>query len=159
MDLHDFLAALGIILGLVGIILIVLPGLAIQVGTIAVWAFVDGSRAGWLVFAASVGVAAATMFFKYQRPGRRLKQSGVPGGHLILASLVAVVGFFVIPVVGAPIGFVLTVYVLALAKVGPVEAWPSTKAALKAVAHSTGIELVGGSVIAIIWAVGWALPS
>ena len=151
MEPHDFLAALGILVGLAGIVLVFLPGLAIQVGTIGLWAWVDGSTAGWLVFATSVLLAGVTTVLKYHRPGRRLKESGVPGGHLLLASVVAVVGFFVIPVIGAPIGFVLTIYVLALVKVGSAEAWPSTKAALKAIAHSTGIELAGGSVIAVVW--------
>jgi len=153
LEVHDFLAALGIFVGLAGIVLMILPGLAIQVGTIGLWAWADGSTVGWLIFVTSVLLAGATTVLKYRRPGRRLKESGVPGGHLILASLVAVFGLFVIPIIGAPIGFVLTVYALALVKVGRAEAWPSTKAALRAIVHSTGIELAGGSVIAIIWAV------
>lgn len=153
MELHDVLAALGIMVGWVGIVLVFLPGLAIQVGTIALWAWVDGSTVGWLLFAVSLVVAGATTFLKYQRPGRRLKESGVPAVHLMVAGLVAIVGFFVIPVVGAPIGFVLAIYVLALGRVGRAQAWSSTKAALKAIVHATGIELAGGSVVALLWVV------
>lgn len=153
LDIHDFFAAVGIAVGLAGIVLIFLPGLAIEVGTVGLWAWIDGNTVAWSVFAASVLIAGATTFLKYQRPGRRLKESGVPSSHLIGASLVAFVGFFVVPVVGALIGFVLAIYVLALARVGRAEAWPSTKAALKAIVHSTGIELAGGSLIAVIWVI------
>ena len=151
MELHDLLGVLGIIVGLVGIVLVFLPGLGIEVGAIAIWAWLDGSTLGWVVFAVSAALAGATLFFKYQRPGRQLKESGVPSSHLQVASLAAIVGFFVIPVVGAPIGFVLAIYVLALVSVGRARAWPSTKAALKAIVHSTGIELAGASLIALIW--------
>jgi hypothetical protein len=72
------------------------------------------------------------------------------------ASLVALVGFFVIPVVGAFVGFVLAIYVFTLARVGLAEAWPATKAALKAIVHSTGIELAGGSAIALVWVIAAA---
>ncbi len=151
MELHDLLAAFGIIVGLVGIVLIFLPGLAIEVGTVALWAWIDGSTLGWLVLAVSGALAGATLFFKYQLPRRQLKESGVPTSHLMVAGLVALIGFFVIPVVGAPIGFVLAIYALALARVGRAQAWPTTKAALKEIIHSTGIELAGGSLIALIW--------
>ena len=75
----------------------------------------------------------------------------MPGGYLFLAAGVAIIGFFAIPVVGAPIGFVMTIYVLTRIRVGREQAWPSTKAALKAIVHSVGIELAGGSLIALIW--------
>jgi len=153
LEIHDFLAALGIAAGLAGIVLVFLPGLAIEVGTVGLWAWIDGSPIAWVVFGTSVLVAGFTTFLKYHRPGRRLKESGVPSSHLIAASVVALVGFFVIPVVGAFIGFVLAIYVLTLVRVGRTEAWPSTKAALKAIVHSTGIELAGGSFIALVWVV------
>lgn len=153
LEIHDFLAAVGIAVGLAGIIFIFLPGLAIEVATVGLWAWVGGSTVAWLVFAASVLIAGAATFLKYQRPGRRLKESGVPSSHLIAASLVAFVGFFVIPVVGAFIGFVLAIYALTFVRVGRAEAWPSTKAALKAIVHSTGIELAGGSIIALVWVI------
>jgi len=151
LELHDLFAAIGIAVGLAGILLVVTPGLVIEVGAIALWAMVEGSIGGWFVLALSVGIAVSTTILKYQRPGRRLQDSGVPKTHLFLGVVVGIVGFFVIPVVGAPIGFVLTIYVLALIQVGRVQAWPATKAAMRAIVHSTGIELAGGSLIALIW--------
>ncbi len=154
MELHDLLAGVGVLLGLVGIVLVFLPGLLVQLASIAVWALVENNPIGWLVLAVCLAVMIITTALKYQRPGRRLKESGVSRGNLILAVLVAVIGLFVIPVIGAPVGFVATIYVLALFRVGPNKAWPATKAAIKAALHSTGIELAGGSLIALIWVVG-----
>lgn len=73
---------------------------------------------------------------------------------LFVAVMVAIVGFFVVPVVGAPIGFILAVYVFERVRRGPTRAWPSTKSALKAVLTSTGIELAGGFLILLVFVVG-----
>ena len=81
-------------------------------------------------------------------------ESGVPTGHLLAASIAAVVGLFVVPIVGAPLFFVATVYVLAVRRHGRDGAWTATKAALRAVVHSVGIELAGGGLIAFVWLVG-----
>ena len=69
----------------------------------------------------------------------------------MIATAVAIVGLFVIPVVGAPIGFVLAIYVFERIRVGAEHAWPATKTSLGAVATSIGIELATGLLIAAIW--------
>ena len=65
---------------------------------------------------------------------------------LVVGGLCAVVGFFVIPVVGALVGFPIGVYVAERVRVGADGAWPSTKAALKAVGVSILIELAAAVV-------------
>jgi hypothetical protein len=65
-----------------------------------------------------------------------------------------VVGFFVIPVVGFVIGFVLGVYVAELRRVGRSAAGRSTWHALKAVGLSVLIELVAALLAAGVFAVG-----
>ena len=52
------------------------------------------------------------------------------------------------------IGFVLGVYVAERARVGAAGAWPSTKAALRAVGVSILIELVAAFLAAATWVVG-----
>ena len=153
METHDWLAGLGIAVGLAGIVLVVTPGLVIEIGAIFLWALFEQTTLGWVIFVVCLGLGAATFYFKYQRPATRLRESGVPTRHLWLAAVVGFVGLFAIPVVGAPLGFVLTIYVLAWLTVGREEAWSSTKASLRAVAHSVGIELAGGLAIALIWLV------
>ena len=66
----------------------------------------------------------------------------------------AIVGFFVVPVVGVFVGFVLGVYASEVQRVGARTAWPSTKAALRAVGVSTLIELTSTLLAAAVWIVG-----
>lgn len=151
MEVHDFLAGVAVLVGLMGIVVPVLPGLALQVLAIGLWAFEESSLEGWVLLGLVVTIALATSIFKYLSPGRRLKQAGIPGWLLLTAVLVAAVGLFVIPVVGAPIGFVLTIYLFERSRRGKDRAWPSTKTALRAVATSIGIELAGGFAIAVVY--------
>ena len=90
-------------------------------------------------------------------PGRRLKASGVPSRTLAVGALLAFVGFFVVPVVGVLLGFVLGIYLAERARVGGAAAWPSTRAALRAVGVSILIELVAAFMAAVTWAVGVAV--
>ena len=70
------------------------------------------------------------------------------------ASALGVVGFFVVPVVGLFLGFVLGVYLAERRRLGAAGAWPSTKASLRAVGLSILIELVAGVLAAGTWVVG-----
>lgn len=154
MEIHDFLAGLVVLAGLIGIVVPVLPGLILQVGAIAFWAFEESSAVGWAVFVVTLGLAVTATVLKYLFPGRRLREAGLPGWLVLSAVIVAIVGLFVIPVIGAPIGFVLTVYVFERARHGRERAWPSTKSAVKAVLQSIGIELAGGFLIAVVFFAG-----
>ena len=154
MEVHDFLVGLAVVIGLVGIVVVFLPGLVLQVVAIAIWAFEESTFVAWVVLAIVVLLAITATVLKYAFPHRRLKGQGVPGWVLFVAVVVAILGLFVIPVVGAPIGFILTVYVFERIRRGPARAWPSTKAALQAVLTSTGIELAGGFLILIVFVAG-----
>ena len=75
-------------------------------------------------------------------PGRRMKTAGVDGAVVAVALVVAVVGFFVVPVVGAPLGFVLAIYVLELVKHREhARGLARDDQAIRAVALNIGIEL------------------
>jgi uncharacterized protein YqgC (DUF456 family) len=148
---HDLLAGLGILVGLVGVVIVVLPGLLIIVGSVAFWAVVEQSAAGWvaLALAGLIGIAATVL--KYLHPGRRLRELGIPTTQLLLALAVAIFGFFAIPVVGAFIGFLAAIYVTERLKHGGPRARQSTWATTTAIALSIGIELGGGFLIAAVW--------
>src|SRR5688572_16606429 len=100
------------LLGTVGIVVPVLPGLLLVWGATLVWAFERQDGPGWLVFGIATVLYAVGIVSKYLVPGRRMRSAGVEGGVVAVALAVAVVGFFVVPVVGAPLGFVLAVYLL-----------------------------------------------
>ncbi len=104
------------LVGLVGIVVPVLPGLLLVWLATALWAFDHPNRWSWLVFGLCGVVYAAGLVTQYLVPGRRLKDAGVKTSTLFLAVVLAIVGFFVIPVVGAAIGFVLGVFLVELGR-------------------------------------------
>ncbi len=147
------------VVGLVGIVVPVLPGLLLVWAATALWAFDHPNHAAWLVFGIAGLAYAAGVVTQYLVPGRRLKAAGVRTSTLLLAVVLAIVGFFVIPVIGALVGFVLGIYLVEAARQHDHRvAWSSTTHALTAVAMSMGIELTAGFVIVAVWVVGvWQL--
>ncbi len=155
MEASIWVPAVLILAGLVGIVVPVIPGLLLVVGAVLIWAFDTGTSLGWTVFGLSAVLYLAGVALQYLVPGRRLKEAGVRTRTLLFAVALGVVGFFVIPVVGGPLGFVLGIYLVELNRSHDrVVAWASTRSALKAVFLSLGIELLAGMAIATTWVVG-----
>lgn len=150
-ELGELAVGLIIVVSLFGIVVPFLPGLVMEVIAIFLWAIVKGDGAAWAVAIAALVLAGIGTFIKYSIPKRKLNEGGIPSRTLLIATAVAIVGLFAIPVVGAPIGFVLAIYVSERLRVGADRAWPATKASLGAVATSIGIELATGLIIAAIW--------
>ena len=157
MTATEILVAIAIAVGVAGIIVPVLPGTILVLGAILVWALEVGTTTARLVFAFATTFLVLGTIVKYLVPGRQLKSSGVPSRTLLAGALLAFVGFFVVPVVGMFIGFVLGVYAAERARVGAAGAWPSTKAALRAVGVSIMIELVAAFLAVATWVVGVVL--
>jgi len=152
MSAATLLAAVLILVGLVGVIVPLLPGpVLIWVG-IGIWSFERGDFTGWVVLLVATVVLAIGLVAKYLLPGRRLREAGVPWITLALGALLGVIGFFVIPLIGLPIGFVLGVYLAELFRLGTnAAAWPSTRQAVVAVGVSMLIEFGSGLVAAAVW--------
>ena len=104
------LVGAAIVVGLVGIVLVVIPGLLLVWGAVAVWALVERTPLAWGVLVLATLLALAGTVVKYLLPGRRMRDAGVPTRSIVVGSLLGIVGFFVIPVVGLFIGFVLGIY-------------------------------------------------
>jgi len=150
-ELGELAIGLIIVVSLFGIVIPILPGLVMEVIAIFLWAFLKGGGAAWGIAIAALVLAGIGTFIKYSIPKQKLNEVGIPNRTLLIATAVAIVGLFVIPVVGAPIGFVLTVYVFERIRVGAEKAWPATKTSLGAIVTSIGIELATGLLIAAIW--------
>ena len=76
-------------------------------------------------------------------------------GLLVLGGVLAVVGFFVIPVVGVIIGGVLGIYLAEYVRLRePGRAWDSTRAALVAIGVGLLIELTAGVLMFGVWLLG-----
>ncbi len=141
-----------IVVGLVGIVVFIVPGLLIVWAAVLVWALFEQTLLAWGVLALATVVALAGTVVKYLLPGQRMRDAGVPGTSIVLGAVLGFVGFFLIPVVGLFIGFILGIFLAERIRLGGHgEAWPSTVHALKAVGLSILIELLAGLLIAASW--------
>ncbi|HEX8863977.1 MAG TPA: DUF456 domain-containing protein [Actinomycetes bacterium] len=146
------LVGIAILVGLVGVVVPALPGLLLVWGAVLVWALVEGTVAAWVLLAAATLLVSVSQVVKYLVPSRRMRAAGVPTVSLAAGGLVGVVGFFVIPVVGAFLGFVLGIYLAERLRLGNhALAWSSTRHALKATGLSILIELAAGLLVASGW--------
>ena len=151
MTATELVVGLVVLVGLVGVVVPLLPGSLLVGGAVPFWAVDDGSTVAWGCTAVALALLAAGAVVKYAVPGRRLRTSGVPTSTLLLGVGLGVVGFFVVPVLGAFLGFVLGVYLAEVRRLGAQTAWPATKAALAAVGLSVLIELVAALLAAAVW--------
>lgn len=150
----EIVVGLVVLAGLVGIVVPVLPGSVLVLAAVLVWTVLDGSGTAWAVFAVATALLAAGAVAKYAVPGRRLRTAGVPRRTLVAGGLLGIVGFFVVPVVGLVLGFVLGVYLAESQRLGRAQAWPSTRHALLAAGLSVLLELGAGLLAALTWVVG-----
>jgi len=152
---ETLLVAVVIAVGLVGILVPLIPGSILIFGAIAVWAYVEGTTVAWVTLGVATLVLAAALLVKYLWPMKRMRRADVRTFSLFTGAVLGVVGFFVIPVVGLVVGFVLGVFLAELTLRGNSRlAWASTVHAIKGVALSVGVELAGALVATMVWVVG-----
>jgi uncharacterized protein YqgC (DUF456 family) len=151
------LVALAIAVGLVGILVPLLPGTVLVFGAILVWALFERTTVAWVTLGIVAALLAASLLVKYLWPMRRMKSADVGTLSLVAGAVLGIIGFFVVPVLGLVIGFVLGVYLAELAKRRDQRvAWTSTVHAIKGVALSVGVELAGGLLATVAWVVAVA---
>ncbi len=152
---ETLLVAMVIAIGLVGILVPLLPGSILVFAAIAVWAFVEATTVAWVTLGVVTAILAAALLVKYLWPMKRMRSADVGTWSLLAGGVLGIVGFFVVPVVGLVIGFVLGVFLaeLALRRHSRV-AWASTVHAIKGVALSVGVELAGALLATMVWVAG-----
>lgn len=153
MSAVEWVVAALMIVGLIGIVIPVLPGLLLILIGVLVWAFELQDQVAWWVMGISIALFVACMVLEFLIPGKRMRRAGVKTSTLIIGVLVAIVCAFLIPVVGALIGFPLGIYLVERARRGGhTQAWSATKHALKAVGLNILIEGATGIIIIGLWA-------
>ncbi|MGH3423489.1 MAG: DUF456 domain-containing protein [Nocardioidaceae bacterium] len=151
----EILVGVAIAVGVAGIVVPVLPGAILVLLAIGVWAWQTGTPAAWVVLGAATVVTVLAFVVKYAIPGRRLQAAGVPGRAMLAGSALGLVGFFVVPLLGLFVGFVLGVFAYDLhLHRDRRTAWRSTRHAMRAAGLSILIELTGALLAAAIWGVG-----
>lgn len=146
---------LAIAVGAAGIIIPVLPG-SILIGiSLLVWALVQGSTLGWIIFGVGVIFVAAGMASSAVLTSRVMKERSIPGRSVVIGLILGVVGFFLIPVVGLLVGFILGLFLSEFARQKEFKsAGSSSLAALKAMGLGMLAEFGFASLAAGTWVTG-----
>jgi hypothetical protein len=146
--------------GLVGTVVPVMPGLLLMWGA----ALVYGLAAGWdvlgvIAFGLITVLLVGGMVLSAVVPHRAGVRGGVPKASLRLGIGGAVVGFFVIPVLGLPIGGVLGVMAGEYRRLGDwAAAWRTTSTVVVGFVKGALVELLAGLAILIVW-IGWVVAA
>ncbi|WP_006242681.1 DUF456 domain-containing protein [Mycolicibacterium tusciae] len=149
------LVALAIAVGIIGIVVPLLPGTLLVFAAIAVWAVAESNLTAWVTLGVVTALIGVATLIKYTWPVKRMRAADVRTLSLAAGAVLGIIGFFVIPVIGLLIGFVLGVYLAELAtRKDQRLAWTSTKHAVKGVALSMGVELAGALLATVAWVFG-----
>jgi uncharacterized protein len=150
----EALIAVACVVGIVGTILPVLPGSLLIGGAIVLWAVVEGGATAWSTAVVAVLVLALGYALTLWIPGRRMSAAGIPTRTLVAGGVLGIVGLFVVPVVGLPLGFVLGVYLAERVRLPThADAWPSTVEAMKGTGLSVLIGLAAAVLATGVWVV------
>jgi len=152
------ISALLMLVGMVGIVVPVLPGLFFVWLGVLLWSINETSTVAWSVLGLATAVIAAGIVLQYLIPGQRMRAAGVKTSTMVCGVLVAIVCGIAVPVLGAVLGFPLGIYaVQRLRKHDHRSAWRSTLSALRAIGLNILIELLTALVVVAVWlsAVVW----
>ena len=148
----NLLVGLAILVGLFGTVVPILPGALLVAGAVIVWAVLTGGTTAWAVAIGAVAIIGAGQLLKYLIPGKQLKASGVPNWVLIVGALSGIVGFFIIPIVGLIVGFIVGVFLSEAIRLKTFkDAWPTTMQAMKSAGWSVLIEFGSCLLAAALW--------
>lgn len=149
----EVLVALGMLVGLVGVVVPVLPGLLLVWACGLAWVLLDGGGpARWATLAVMTALLVAGTLLQYVLPGRATRKAAASRATLWVAAAGAVAGFFLVPVVGVVLGFVAGAYLCELAATRDLAAaWRSTVVVLKGVGLGMLLQLLAGGLMIAVW--------
>lgn len=148
------LCVVGLIMlvGLIGVIVPGVPGIALCWAGVLWWALVEQTSLAWGVLIAATAVLLLNQVLKWLLPGRHMREAGVPWRTMFVAGAAGVVGFFVIPLIGLAVGFVLGLYAMERSRLGGHrQGWASTKTALRAIGIALLVELLATLLVVAGW--------
>ena len=152
------LAAVIMVVGLCGVVIPILPGLALIWGTALVYGLIVGFGAGGIaVMVVLTVLLAISMIKSVVVPRRAAQHAGASGWSQFGGLAGAIIGFFVIPVIGVIVGALAGVLLVEVSLKGNWgEAWTATLATAKGFGISALIDLGLGLVMIGTWS-AWAL--
>lgn len=146
--------------GVVGTILPFLPGVPIVWGGGLIFGLVAGfGRVGIAAFAAMTVLAVGGVLAGVALPARRGTASGAPRSTLLAGAFGAVVGFFVVPVLGIVVGGAAGVFLAEYARLGDTAAaLATTKAVVVGFGIGALVELAAAVLMVVTWVV-WVVAA
>jgi uncharacterized protein YqgC (DUF456 family) len=141
------------LLGLVGVLVPGVPGPLMVWSGVLWWSLTDKSGLAWWVLMGSTAVLLLNQVLTWLLPPRRMREAGIPWRTLYAGGLAGIAGFFLMPVVGAVIGFVAGIYGAERVRLGSRgNAWASTRTTMQAVGLGVLIELLACLIVVGAWA-------
>ncbi len=147
------LVAVIMVIGVAGTVLPILPGLWVIWAAAAVYGVLAGfGTGGWIAMALITALAIAGTASAFYLPQRTASEVGVPWWGQVIALGFAIAGFFIVPVVGAPLGFVVGILVTTIVRERHViGALNATWATLKSMLLASGVQFAVGLVMMAVW--------
>ncbi|WP_328394820.1 DUF456 domain-containing protein [Streptomyces sp. NBC_00390] len=146
------------LLGLLGVLVPGVPGPWLVWAAMLWWSLHVKTGLAWALLVGSTGVLLLTQVVVWLLPPRRLRGVGITRRMAVFAGAGALLGFFLVPVVGAVPGFIGGIYGserIRLGGHGPAKA--ATQAVMRAAGTSVLVELfacllvVGAWMGAVMW--------
>ena len=149
----EIFVALLMLAGLVGTIIPYFPGILLILAGALGWAVLgDVGRTGWVAFGVLAAIGVTGMVLSTLLSVRMAAGRGAPRWILGVGLLGVIVGFFVIPVVGALIGGPIAILLAEFYRVRDLDqAWALTVRALKGVGLGILVEFVTAVFLIAIW--------
>ncbi|MEU1041468.1 DUF456 domain-containing protein [Streptomyces sp. NPDC005551] len=145
-------------LGLAGVLVPGVPGSWLVWAAVLWWALEDPRRLSWTVLVGATAVLLLSLASRWAMPPRRLRASGATARMAVYAGAGALLGFVVLPVLGAVPGFLGGVYLSERLRLGRhAEAVAALRTAMRSGGWSVLTELfaclliAGAWVAAVIW--------
>ncbi len=147
------------LVGLAGVVIPILPGVVLVGVAAIVSTFVLGiSASGWLMVVTIALITLGGAGASIALPARKGLSGDAARSSLALAAALGVVGFFVIPIVGLPVGALGGLYLGELQQHHDRRrAWASTRQVLRAYGLGVLVEFGAALLIIVIWLPGTIL--
>ncbi|WP_371575610.1 DUF456 domain-containing protein [Streptomyces sp. NBC_01314] len=146
------LVAVVLLLGLCGVLVPGVPGSWLVWAGVMWWALEDPRPAAWWVLVGATVVLLASWAVRWSLPPRRLAESGATPRMGVYAGSGALLGFCLLPALGAIPGFVAGIYLSERLRLGrPDAAKAATRTAMRSGGSSVLAELFACLLVAGAW--------
>ncbi|MEU5974883.1 DUF456 domain-containing protein [Streptomyces sp. NPDC047315] len=146
------LLGLVMLLGLVGVLIPGVPGRWLVWAAMLWWSLHEQTALAWVLLVCSTALLLIVQVVLWLLPARRIRDSGASRRTAAWAGAGGIVGFFVVPVVGAVVGFVGGIYLCERRRLGGHgQAAAATRTAMRAAGTSVLVELLGCLLVVGAW--------